>query len=123
MRDTFEQSGADHFDAHRLDLHDDVLVRLLADHEGIGPDLDEAVLLVESPGAVIVGVDGKVQVLHARRLGFGERPIHQLARRASPAPFVEHVELAKLDPRTVGVDGKFGRPELHEADRLAIRFR
>src|SRR3954463_8897793 len=98
----------------QLGPHDDVIVGLVADHEGMMSDRLEAVALVEAPGAMIVGEHRQIEGCRAAAAAFGDRPFDQRLSDAGPLPGLENVELAQLRRRFLALPRDGHRRYLRE---------
>ena len=60
----------------QLEPHHNVFVGVIADHEGIGAFGLEAIFLIETASAVIVGEDRQIQMVGALVAGSVDHPAH-----------------------------------------------
>ena len=94
----------------------------LADHECVAADRLEPVAIVEAPGAVIVGVDGEVELLEPLAPRFVQRPVAQRLGDAAAVMVLEDVDLSEFDRAGRRLDRKCDGPSLTIADELAVRL-
>src|SRR5215216_2027372 len=95
------------------------MISLLADHEGIVPDIFEAVALVEAARTRIVDEDREIDLAGPSLARLIENPLHHGRSQTRALPGRQHVELAKLERGAVGRDRERDRTNLHEGHGLA----
>ena len=111
VRNAVQRRRADDVEAHKVEPHDDVLIGMVADHEGIGSLGLEPIFLIEAAGAVVVGEYRQIEMVGAPVAGAVDHPFDQRLGDALPLHFLDHIKLAKLGrlaraARTAGAAGQ-----------------
>src|SRR6266436_9775643 len=76
--------------------HDDVFVRVIANHEIVAADGFESIAFVEAAGAVVVDEDAEEKLSSAAPQCLIQRPVHERARDTDAVMLFEDVELIQL---------------------------
>src|SRR4051812_8671628 len=93
---------------------------MVADHEREATRRFETVLFIEASSAVVVHVNGEVELLRAAPPRLFNRPIYEEPGNSKPMMLFELVWLLELHCRTVLFDGQPQGAKLNKSARLTV---